>query len=193
VFTKTLPVGQPIEDPLTVELWALRDAPAGPNPLNIAIENGTSDFAAGKIGVGPYLQLPLQFIPVKGGDVQVSISWDTVDDIDLHVVAPDGEEVYYGHRAATHSSGALDLDSNVGCNPGPQNENIYWPLNEGVTGEYIVRVDVYSVCVADPINVRTTVLLHEAPVLAFDTVFSASDADGGGEGDGLEITRFSFP
>ncbi len=191
VFRRTLPNTR-LVSPLKVELFALRNAPPGINTLRIGVENDQTNLDEGKIGVGPYLALPLTFIPVRGGDVQVSISWDNTNDVDLHVVDPSGEEIFYGSRDSA-SGGHLDLDSSVGCSEGPQNENIYWETGTAPTGHYIVRVDMYQSCTSTPTAIRVTRLLHETDVLTTDLVLTAADADSGGEGSGQEVFQFDFP
>ena len=55
----------------------------------------------------------LVFAVGSSGDVQVSVSWDAPSDVDLHVVEPSGEDIYYGHPASA-TGGQLDVDSNAG-------------------------------------------------------------------------------
>jgi len=85
-------------------------------------------------------------VEVASGDVKASISWDTATDVDLHVIEPDGTEIYYSNRNSS-SGGSLDLDSNPGCNiDGVNNENIFWPAGQSPTGEYTVSAVMYSDC-----------------------------------------------
>src|SRR5688572_5060517 len=51
-------------------------------------------------------------IVVGAGDIQVTATWDTEADVDLHVVDPSGFEIYWADRHAP-SGGELDLDSNA--------------------------------------------------------------------------------
>ncbi|MEO2032545.1 MAG: hypothetical protein ABGZ35_10715, partial [Planctomycetaceae bacterium] len=34
----------------------------------------------------------------KSGDVQISLAWNNGNDLDLHVIAPSGERIYYSHK-----------------------------------------------------------------------------------------------
>lgn len=86
---------------------------------------------------------------IGGGDLQVTLRWTGAADLDLHVVDPAGEEVYYGN-AVSASGGQLDHDANAGCN-GPADddnavENIFWPAGGAPAGSYGIRVAVYDTC-----------------------------------------------
>jgi len=49
--------------------------------------------------------------------LRVALSWDTDQtDLDLHVVSPDGQHVWYGNRVAGNG-GALDVDVTTGFGP----------------------------------------------------------------------------
>ena len=82
-----------------------QDIPTSPFDLFFAVvdTNGT---------VGPFSAVTFNVIRVGTGDVQVTLSWDTDSDVDLHVVDPSGEEIFYGNRESA-SGGMLDLDSNA--------------------------------------------------------------------------------
>lgn len=58
------------------------------------------------------------------GVIQIGLSWNTTADIDLHVVDPFGEEIYYSNPSSS-SGGYLDLDDTDGHGP----ENVYWTKN----------------------------------------------------------------
>lgn len=140
-------------------------------------------------------------IEVAGGDIQVSVTWNTVADVDLHVVEPSGSEIYYG--APTSSSGGqLDLDANAACNTSSLfQENVGWAPQTALTGQYIVRVDYWSSCgVAQTDYIVTVYLRSDTPavpgspgsgVLLFTGSFTG-EGTGGGAGDGVPITTFTF-
>lgn len=81
----------------------------------------------------------------KSGDVQISLYWESKDDLDLHVVEPSGERIYYGHRKSK-TGGKLDVDMNVSYSRAVSGavENIYWPKGQAPAGKYQVFVHHYS-------------------------------------------------
>jgi Ca-activated chloride channel family protein len=78
----------------------------------------------------------------KTGDVRVSLIWDNRNDLDLHVVSPSGEEIYYGHKRS-FDGGELDVDMNVRGETTKPVENIYWPKGGAPSGRYRVFVQNY--------------------------------------------------
>lgn len=138
--------------------------------------------------VGPYVALSTTVLGVGTGDVQVTLAWDADADVDLHVVAPGGEEVFYGHRRAS-SGGELDLDSNAGCEiDGVRNENITWPVGAAPRGSYIVRVDYWSNCGVQRTNY--TVRVNNGGAVQLITGDFTGSGDAGGAGAGREVARF---
>jgi hypothetical protein len=99
---------------------------------------------------------------VGTGDVSVTLFWADINDLDLHVIDPSGEEVYYGNSTSV-SGGMLDHDSNAAC--GEMNlfpvENIVWPTGTAPHGTFTVRVNFWRECddaqTSSPFNVRTIV------------------------------------
>src|SRR5262249_27383185 len=120
---------------------------------------------------------PVQVVEVGTGAVQVSVSWrDAESDVDLHVVEPSGEEIYYANRDSA-TGGTLDLDSNAGCGlDAVKNENVTWPNGNAPRGRYIVRVDYWSSCGADATPYVVTVQIRGRPPMTFQGTFD-------GEGD----------
>ncbi|MEQ2006200.1 MAG: VWA domain-containing protein [Limisphaerales bacterium] len=59
----------------------------------------------------PQLTARLKREEAKTGDVQISLMWDNLSDLDLHCIGPDGERIFHNHRRST-SGGELDVDMN---------------------------------------------------------------------------------
>ncbi len=89
----------------------------------------------------------ISLIAVGTGQLQVSLSFDNEKDVDLHLIEPNGEKIYYGHRRS-ENGGELDLDSNPACSiDGVNNENIYYKEGAFVEpGEYKVYAVMYKNC-----------------------------------------------
>lgn len=143
----------------------------------------------GSGGISAAAEVATDVVTVGTGVVQVSISWDTNADVDLHVVEPSGEEIYFADRTSA-TGGELDLDSNVGCVAGPQNENITWN-DSAPSGTYTVRVVYFSDCGHANTNYVVTVRREGYAVQTYNGTLSAPGT-GGGAGAGIEVTTFSF-
>jgi hypothetical protein len=138
--------------------------------------------------VGNRLLRHFDVASVGGGALQVSLSWDTPTDVDLHVVPPSGNEIYWANRTA--DGGELDLDSNAACSiDGVNNENITF-ADEAPVGEYVVRVDFWSDCGGLGANYTVTTRAC-GKVETFQGSFAPGTGDGGGAGSGVEIARFA--
>ena len=73
------------------------------------------------------------------GDVQATLIWDNNADLDLHVIDPSSEEIWW-HNKYSYSGGILDVDDIDGYGP----ENIYWPKGEAPNGNYGVYIHYYK-------------------------------------------------
>lgn len=90
------------------------------------------------------------------GDLAINLTFSNEKDVDLRLITPSGDEIYYGNRTRTVRDEVgdsiirygLDHDSNAGCRiDGLKNENIVIPDIAVEPGIYEVRVDMYSNCV----------------------------------------------
>ncbi len=91
-----------------------------------------------------------------GGDIQATLQWTGGSDMDLHVIDPAGEEIYYSARTSS-SGGELDRDAIPSCDAPENNvENIFWPPGGAPSGEYSVFVYAFRTCDA-PQTVQLTV------------------------------------
>jgi len=140
--------------------------------------------------IGAYQEVGTTVVSVGTGDVQVSVSWDADSDVDLHVIDPAGDEVYYGATVIA-SGGELDLDSNAACIiDGVNNENITWAA--AAEGTYTVRLDYYLGCDVDETSYVVTVQRVDHDAETFSGTFDGA-GDGGGSGSGIDITTFTMP
>jgi len=158
---------------------------------DLALQTLDLRFAVGtSTSLGAYEEEPANIVEVGTGDVQVSVSWDADSDVDLHVIDPAGDEVYYG-QPEVPSGGTLDLDSNPSCAiDGVNNENITWA--DAPPGEYTVRLDYYEACGVESTSYVVTVQRLGEPFETFDGEFTG-EGDVGGAGAGVDITTFTIP
>lgn len=75
-------------------------------------------------------------------DVRASLIWNNRNDLDLHVIAPSGEEIYYAHKKS-ECRGWLDVDMNVQGETTKPVENIRWSQGQAPKGRYKVFVQNY--------------------------------------------------
>jgi hypothetical protein len=78
----------------------------------------------------------------KSGAVQVTLSWDDYNDLDLHLFCPNGERIYFNNKTSD-CGGVLDVDMNVKPVSNNPVENIVWE-NIPAPGKYKVGVHFYK-------------------------------------------------
>jgi len=78
----------------------------------------------------------------KTGNIQISLKWDNINDLDLHVFDPSNEEIYFSHKKS-RSNGELDVDKNVNGETTTPVENVVW-VNNPLEGNYKVYVEFYK-------------------------------------------------
>ncbi len=80
----------------------------------------------------------------KTGSIQISLLWNNYNDLDLHCIDPNGEEIYFENPTSS-SKGELDVDMNAN---GPESnqpvENIYWEKGTAPEGIYKIMLNHYS-------------------------------------------------
>jgi len=76
-------------------------------------------------------------------DVRISLVWDNTNDLDLHITAPSGEEIFFSHKESK-CGGVLDVDRNVRGETKTPVENVRWASGVAPAGTYKVKVRNYS-------------------------------------------------
>ncbi|HSW67627.1 MAG TPA: hypothetical protein VLH16_03520 [Bacteroidales bacterium] len=117
----------------------------------VALANGNN--------ISQHYTVPVTLFSGGTGRLQVSLSWNKPNDVDLHLLEPTGEEIYYGNSVSANG-GELDVDSNAGCSiDNINNENITYSDTAIIAnGVYTVKVNLWSQCeVTDPTTYILTV------------------------------------
>lgn len=90
----------------------------------------------------PTTNIPFNPFPSQNVDLpslfRVTLTWDNATDQDLHLIDPNNEEIYYGHKVSV-SGGMLDVDDISGYGP----ENIFWATTPP-NGSYKISVVDYT-------------------------------------------------
>ncbi|MBU0483622.1 MAG: hypothetical protein KKB30_03815 [Proteobacteria bacterium] len=94
---------------------------------------------------GPCSMSPTPTPSVGTGDLQISLSWHSVAaiDLDLHVVEPGGELIYYQNTDSA-AGGELDRDNKCDDYINGQSENIFW--TSPPAGQYTIKIDFFDNC-----------------------------------------------
>ncbi len=155
--------GNPLAPPVPVTATPVYTGPQWPtfNPANVVVVNQTNvtinvfvlqnTDSAGTIertpgSDGTDVELPPITAPdgqVLGtGDVQATLTWSGVCDLDLHVIDPSGTEIEYSNPRSP-TGGQLDVDDQ-GEGGGTHVENVFWPTGGAPRGQYTVYVQNYA-------------------------------------------------
>jgi hypothetical protein len=138
-----------------VRLGFARDLAAGPRTLVAEAVDAT-----GHVGARVTQTLDVTAASLPSAPMVVHLEWHGDADLDLHVIIPDGTEIWSRHPSGYRAplppappdpngpanAPLLDGDSNAMCVIDARNqENVVWPL-QPASGHYIVRVDAASLC-----------------------------------------------
>ena len=86
-----------------------------------------------------FLDTVINLEEVGTGTLQISLSWNEVDDIDLWVTDPSGFKIFYADPVSAATGGELDRDDVDSFGP----ENIFWTQG-APDGDYKVEVNYYA-------------------------------------------------
>ena len=119
---------------------AKRDAPkpAAPTPVSSNVPKRVAP------PLPPAFEQRLKEAGGKSGQLQFTLIWNNRNDIDLHCIDPNDEEIFFSNKKALKGSGGhLDVDRNVSGETRTPVENIYFPTGAPL-GRYKVLVNHYS-------------------------------------------------
>ncbi len=141
--------------------------------------------------------------PPPTGALVVTLTWDTESNLDLHVIDPLGNEIFWGNQSSTPSMtgpveggsyGYVDDDSNANCViDGLLREDAIWP-NPPPPGTYTVRVDTASLCGQPIAHWTVKAMWHGRLVAEASGVgLDASTRGSHGAGSGQQAMQFRVP
>jgi hypothetical protein len=146
----------PDQPTLVASLSFAATAPEG--PLDVVVMAADARGVHGAATVVPFV---VQRVAPIDAPLVVTLGWDNDADLDLHVLLPDGVEVWSGNinayerpapgepadpPTAFRQGATLDVDSNANCTAdGRRLENVTWPVPPS-PGRYVARVVTSSLC-----------------------------------------------
>jgi hypothetical protein len=142
------------------------------------------------------------------GALVITLTWDTEADLDLHVVDPNGVEIFDRNinsyekpppgqpsdPNAYQDGGILDFDSNAACViDGLRQEDVVWAAAPP-SGHYVARVDTASLCGEDSAHWRVRAL-REGNVVAeaYGSSFESDTRQPHDRGAGVLAIQFDLP
>lgn len=130
-------------------------------------------------------QLKEQELEGESGILRVNLSWNTTDDLDLHIETPKGK-VSYNNKTIENEGviASLDVDANAGGNltSTPQ-ENIVW---DGIpSGKHTIEVNFYSKNEKDEIHFTLSILSKFGDGRIYDKIIKT-------QGTTLTIAEFEY-
>lgn len=197
-------VAAPTYPTFTTELSFAETLTAGPHTLWAR----AVDDSQGEARFGPAETSDLTAIhdAGPGGDLVVSLRWDTEADLDLHLVDPSGVEIWKGNINSLvidpfnpppdggPTAGILDFDSNAGCViDGRRQEDVVY-AGPPPSGHYTVRVDTFDLCGESFADWRVDVVLRGQTIGSASGESTADDQDQvHGLGQGVLALSFDVP
>ena len=127
---------------------------------------------------------------ISSTPVQIVATWDSIADVDLHVVEPSGTEIYWDNPGPTTSGGMLDADANNDCRTATDKETVKWAMN-APNGAYTVRLDYYTNCNTVALTNYSVAITNGGTTLAPITGSFTGIGDLGALGAGRLITTFT--
>ncbi|MCA9053127.1 MAG: hypothetical protein KDA75_04785, partial [Planctomycetaceae bacterium] len=89
------------------------------------VGKGQGQGRGGGDGMGDEIAGRVRAAGGKAGNLQISLAWNDRNDLDLHLVTPDGRRLFYA-TPRSEDGGTLDVDMNVNAESTTPVENITW-------------------------------------------------------------------
>jgi hypothetical protein len=203
-----VPAGVPSADAPALPTFAAQVAFAPTLPTGTRTLAARAVDAAGHFGAPLTQPVAIDGVTVPSGAMVIHLGWSGRADLDLHIVDPDGVEIWARHPSgyqappppalpdpvAAAMAAQLDADSNGGCIfDGRDQENVVY-ASAPASGHYVVRVDAVSLCGAVFADWQVTVLVDGATRAGASG--EAVDADTQGShagGAGRTAVTFDLP
>jgi hypothetical protein len=185
-----LGAGVPSTDAPTLPTFDARLAFARRLPSATRTLSAVAVDGSGRFGPPSSLSIDIAGDAVPAGALVVHLAWSGAADLDLHLVAPSGAEIWSRNLAA--DGGALDADSNARCVlDGRDQENVVFTVAPP-RGHYVGRVDAFSLC-GDPFADWTVQTLGASVVSSSGTALDADTRGAHDKGAGLTALEFDVP
>ena len=203
-----VPAGTPSADAPTLPTFDVLVAFAPTLPTGTQTLAARAIDGAGQFGAPRTQPVAINGATIPTGAMVIHLAWSGRADLDLHVVDPDGVEIWARHPSgyqpppppalpdpvAQAAAPQLDADSNAGCIfDGRDQENVIY-TSAPASGQYIVRVDAASLCGAPFADWQVAVIV--AGVTRYGASGEAVDADTQGShaaGAGRTAVTFTLP
>jgi len=108
--------------------------------------------------------LRLQAYVGSEGNPRFNLTFDNEDnvDLDLHVMTPAGQEIYYRNKFDYATLGELDVDCYCEDCPNKGNENIYWPVDKpSPKGKYKFWIEYFKACQGGNPSSKYTIVVRD--------------------------------
>lgn len=139
---------------VSAENSSLSEANQAINGILTGLNNGVNANSLAQTragnGAGGGIENRLASYGAKTGDLQISIAWNSLDDVDLHVMFFPGqsingvENISFGSKYGPKTGGYLDIDMNANGNMSTTPvENIFYPAGNTPSGRYSIFVHLY--------------------------------------------------
>jgi hypothetical protein len=157
---KELPVVEPDQnvkdDPIEEEKPEEKTAASPQDPVTIPVEESPAMVADDPVSapdeetkkIAVEIEERVREAGGIKGKIEIGLLWHDFNDLDLHVIEPGGDKIFYGRKVSRRSAGALDVDRNAGCGflTNQPVEHIVWSSTDLPRGEYKILVHFFRSC-----------------------------------------------